>query len=59
VQLWWKGVDGTRRAFAAAKKRKVFNIGEKEENDGPKKGRLIDYMNLRVFTDFRTRMRKG
>ena len=52
-------MDGTRRAFAAAKKRKVFNIGEKEENDGPKKGRLIDYMNLRVFTDFRTRMRKG
>ena len=31
VQQWWKGVDGTRRAFGAASKRKVSDIREKKE----------------------------
>jgi len=44
VQLWWRGVDGTRRAFGAAEKRKVSEIREKEEEKAPEEDRLITYM---------------
>ncbi|MBW2036959.1 MAG: hypothetical protein JRI41_05705, partial [Deltaproteobacteria bacterium] len=45
VQQWWKGVDGTRRAFGAASKRKVSEIrdGEKKE-EIPEEDKLITYM---------------
>jgi hypothetical protein len=44
VQQWWKGVDGTRRAFGAYKKRKVSEIRETEESKAPEEDRLITYM---------------
>jgi len=44
VQQWWKGVDGTRRAFGAYKKRKVSEIRETEETQAPEEDRLITYM---------------
>ena len=46
VQLWWRGVDGTRRAFGAGGKRKVSEIREKEEQKAPEEERLITYMDL-------------
>jgi len=44
VQLWWRGVDGTRRAFGAGGKRKVSEVREKEEQKAPEEDRLIQYM---------------
>ncbi len=44
VQLWWRGVDGTRRAFGAGGKRKVSEIRETEEKKAPEEDRLIAYM---------------
>ena len=44
VQLWWRGVDGTRRAFGAGGKRKVSEVREKEEQKAPEEDRLITYM---------------
>lgn len=44
VQAWWRGVDGTRRAFGAAEKRKVSEIRDKEEKKTPEEYRLITYM---------------
>ncbi|MBW1999444.1 MAG: amidohydrolase family protein [Deltaproteobacteria bacterium] len=44
VQLWWKGVDGTRRAFGASEKRKVSEIRDKGERKTPEEDKLIEYM---------------
>ena len=44
VQQWWKGVDGTRRAFGAGAKRKVSEVREKELEKAPEEDKLIDYM---------------
>ncbi len=44
VQQWWKGVDGTRRAFGASSKRKVSEVRESEEAKAPEEDRLIGYM---------------
>jgi len=44
VQQWWKGVDGTRRAFGATAKRKVSDIREKDEKVSSEEDRLITYM---------------
>jgi hypothetical protein len=44
MQLWWRGVDGTRRAFGAGAKRKVSEIREEEEKGQPEEERLIEYM---------------
>ena len=41
VKLWWKGVDGTRRAFGAGGKRKVSEVREAEEQRAPEEDRLI------------------
>jgi len=44
VQLWWRGVDGTRRAFGAGEKRKVSEIREKEQEEAPEEDSLITFM---------------